>query len=441
MSVDDGPDVRDRVAVVRVRWMLQPSVAFAVVAAVLLAGLALLTDRPLFALVALPVFVTVALGTRRGSLPGTLETGLALGVPDVGTGVSYRLRVAAPRSVEAVALSVVTADERTHRVVVDRATAARILGTVPVSHSGPQEIVRVHLSAMSDDGLRGTEPAAGPVAGTVVPPPHLRLEDLPIPFRVLGVTGAHDSTTPGDGGAFRDVALFTPGDRLRRIDWRRTARRAQHPGELYVRRTFATADALVVIVLDDRDDLATDVTEWAGVRRLEGGRRSLDLGRECATSIATAYIGAGDRVGFRSLSGAARSVEPRGGTRQLERLRSTIASAAARGEVTDQVRMPLVPPASLLVVASTFVDDTAAAMTTSWTARGHRVVAVDVLPRTDLSRANRQDRAAFRLVALEREERLDAMRSAGVDVLRWDAPETGGAAVALRLLSRPRRTR
>ncbi|KQO64876.1 DUF58 domain-containing protein [Curtobacterium sp. Leaf261] len=441
MSVDDAPHVDERVASAPTRWVLQPTVAFAIVAGTFLAALALLTHRPLFALVALPVFGTVALGARRRTLPEELRSGLALGLPDAGAGVSYRLRVDVPSSVEAVALSVVTADDRRHRVVVDRRSAERLAGTVPVTHSGPQEIARVHVSAMADGGLHVSPPTAGPTAGTVVPPPHLRLEDLPIPLRVLGITGAHDSTTPGEGGAFRDVALFTPGDRLRRIDWRRTARRAQHPGELYVRRTLATADALVVIVLDDRDDLAADVTEWSGTHRASGGSRSLDLGRECATSLATAYIGAGDRVGFRSLSGAARSVEPRGGTRQLDRLRSTIATAAARGDVTERVREPLVPTASLVVVASTFVDDAASTMAVSWAGRGHRVVAVDVLPRTDLSTANRQDRAAFQLVALEREERLATMRAAGVDVIRWDAPHAGGPAVALRLLSRPRRTR
>ena len=256
---------------------------------------------------------------------------------------------------------------------------------------------------------------------------------------MTGITGAHDSARPGDGGEFRDVALFAPGDRLRRIDWRRTARRAERPGDLYVRRTFATADALVVLVVDGRDDLGCDVTEWGGSRRAGHEATSLDLAREAAVSLATAYVAAGDRVGFRALAGTARSVEPGGGTRHLERLRSTIASVAPTGDATEAARMPLVPAASLVVVLSTFLDDQAASMAMTWAATGHRVVAVDVLPTPDLRRASKHERTAFRLVALEREDRLAEMAATGVEQIHWQTGDDGSPAVQLRLLSRPRR--
>ena len=236
-----------------------------------------------------------------------------------------------------------------------------------------------------------------------------------MPHRVFGITGAHGSTTPGDGGEFRDVALFTPGDRLRRIDWKATARRAQVPGELYVRRSFSTADAIVVLVVDDRDEVGADVTRWAGAKGGVTTSTSLDLAREAASSLSAAYLAAGDRVGFRDLAGTARSVEPGGGTRHLERLQSTIATIAPTGEPVRSVRTPIVPASSLVVVLSTFLDEQAATMAITWASTGHRVVAVDVLPEPELQSATREEQTAFRLLMLERTDRLDGMTASGVE--------------------------
>ena len=440
MSVPDPPPARhapgpDTTPV----WARNPALVFGLAGGVFLAGLALVTGRPELAVVALPALVAAGFGARPRPGRERVRVVTTLAPSDSGRGVGYRTEVALPPSAEAVALELHVAGDRRHVVVVDRRAAAGLTGTVPVSHSGPQEILRTHVSLLGRGGTAVSVPAAGPVHEAVVPPPHLRMQHLPMPRRVTGITGAHDSARPGDGGEFRDVALFAPGDRLRRIDWRRTARRAERPGDLYVRRTFATADALVVLVVDGRDDLGSDVTEWGGSRRPGHEATSLDLAREAAVSLATAYVAAGDRVGFRALAGTARSVEPGGGTRHLERLRSTIASVAPTGDATEAARMPLVPAASLVVVLSTFLDDQAATMAMTWAATGHRVVAVDVLPTPDLRRASKHERTAFRLVALEREDRLAEMAATGVEQIHWQTGDDGSPAVQLRLLGRPRR--
>lgn len=438
MSVPDDPSPRPVAGSAPV-WVRNPALVFGLAAGVLLAGLGLVTGRPELVLVALPALVTAASGARPRFGAAPASTTITLAPSDSGRGVAYRAEVALPPTAEAVALELRVAGDRRHVVVVGPRRAARLTGTVPVTHSGPQEIVRTHLSFLGPGGTAVSVPAEGPVRSAVVPPPHLRMQHLPMPSRVTGITGAHDSARPGDGGEFRDVALFAPGDRLRRIDWRRTARRAERPGDLYVRRTFATADALVVLVLDGRDDLGADVTEWSGARHGGHEATSLDLAREAAVSLATAYIGAGDRVGFRDLAGTARSVEPGGGTRHLERLRSTIAAVTPTGDATATARMPLVPAASLVVVLSTFLDDQAATMAVTWAATGHRVVAVDVLPSPDDRRASRHERAAARIIALERADRFAEMTAAGVELIRWRTDDGDSPAVQLRLLSRARR--
>src|SRR5690606_31770923 len=128
-------------------------------------------------------------------------------------------------------------------------------------------------------GVTRTESeTAGPVPITVLPGLQ-RISLVPLPFRLQGLTGPHSWRRAGDGGDLHDVRMFAPGDRLRRIDWRVTARRAADrtggfggPGssglgssglaELYVRRTYATADACVMLVLDSRDEIGPVVSSW-----------------------------------------------------------------------------------------------------------------------------------------------------------------------------------
>ncbi|ARC58069.1 hypothetical protein AS850_13380 [Frondihabitans sp. 762G35] len=425
------------------RWSVNPAVAYGASVGLLLAALGLVTKQPVFALVALPLIVSAVVGLeRRPRRADGVAMTTALRPDDDASGVRYTVRAELPDGVEAVSLHLVGGDDVTHRFAVDCATAASFSGRIPVTHSGPQEIVRLHYSLLADGGTSVSSPAPGPISSRLIPAPRLRMESLPLPHRVVGITGAHGSANPGEGGEFRDVALFAPGDRLRRIDWKATARRAQRPGELYVRRSFATADAIVMLVVDDRDELGSDVTRWSGARGGAPTATSLDLAREAATSLAAAYITAGDRVGLRDLAGTARSVEPGGGTRHLERLQSTIATAAPSGEPVTSVRTPILPSSSLVVVLSTFLDDQAATMAITWAATGHRVVAVDVLPEPATDKTSREQKAAFRLLMLERNQRLDGMTAAGVERVRWQAADGENVpAVQLRLLSRPRRMR
>ncbi|RKR76259.1 DUF58 domain-containing protein [Frondihabitans australicus] len=433
----------------RPRWSVTPPVAFSGAGVALLLGVALVSGRAEFALLALPAILGIALGLdRRPRRDAEVTVGTRLAPDDDATGVGYRITFDLPDAVDGVAVQLVSADNLTHRFAVDAETArAGVGGRIPVTHSGPQEIVRLHYSLLGARGTALTSPDPGPASRRLIPPPRLRMESLPLPHRVVGITGAHSSATPGDGGEFRDIALFAPGDRLRRIDWKATARRSQRPGELYVRRSFSTADAIVMLVLDDRDELGPDVSLWSGARGATADATSLDLGREAASSLAAAYIAAGDRVGLRDLAGTARSVEPGGSTRHLERLQSTIALAAPTGEPVRNARTPLVPASSLVIVLSTFLDDPAATMAISWASTGHRVIAVDTLPEPDVRRLTHEERAAYSLIMVERNDRIDGMVASGVEPVRWQplkggtGPSSMPASVQLRMLSRPRRVR
>lgn len=427
------------------RWTANAGLVFGAVASVLLAGGGLLFSRPELVLVAAPIILSLVLAWQRrpgGPSPVTIGTSIAptATTDTVGYVVSFEL----PDATDAAVVRLHAKGRERRDVVVDAATASssRLSGEIGLVHSGPQEIVRVDYTLIGSHGGFVTLPAGGPRSRRVISPRTIPLRRLPLPLRMLGLAGGHDSARPGDGGEFRDVSQFSPGDRLRRIDWKVTARRAQAPGDLYVRRSFATADATALIVVDSRDDVGELVTKWGSNAEPPDLPTSLDLAREAASSIASAYIKAGDRVGFQDLAGSNRIITPGGGLRQLHRLLPAIARAEPIGSPRRRLRAPTIPAGAIVYVISTFLDDEAARMAELWRASGHRVIAVDTLPLTPVGKLGREERAALLIITMERQDRISALSAVGVDVIDWRfrdgmSPESQ-LSVQARLARRPR---
>lgn len=290
--------------------------------------------------------------------------------------------------------------------------------------TGRRALFRLDAAAADTTALFLTPVSAfAPIEMTVLPGSRA-LRSLPLPFRLQGLTGPHSSRRAGDGGDLHDVAPFRPGDRLRRIDWRVTARLSRTaPGtltELYVRRTFATADAGVMLVVDSRDDVGPRVASWADAGEVdEDESTSLDLARFAAASLARAYLEAGDRVGLEDLGRLQRPSPPAGGPSQLQRLVQQLAVASPQGVPTRRRRVPRLPSGSLIVLFSTFLDDDAADLAASWRQSGHRVVAVDILPPVVTSDLTARLDTAYRVVTMERDDRIQALRRLGVETVTW----------------------
>lgn len=335
---------------------------------------------------------------------------------------------------------------------VDVAVAATRTITVPVSVSGVrtgrQEFFHVtHQETSAGHLARTLSRELGPAVLTVLPRPQ-PLDRMPLPRRLQGLTGAHVSRRVGDGGDLHDIAPFSPGDRLRRIDWRATLResgRGRDPGsltDLHVRRTFATADAVVTLVLDSRDDIARDITTWSGYGEVHpDDATSLDVAREAAASVAKAYLDVGDRVGFIDLGREGRPIQPAGGRRHLVRIMHALAESIPSGAARPIVRPPQTPSGALIVVFSTFLDDQASNLAASWRRHGRRVLAVDVLPPLFDEARPDAERNLHRIIELEQADRLWDLERAGVETVRWyeTAPGERSLAVGLTVLARQRR--
>lgn len=381
--------------------------------------------RPDAVALVVPLLVAAALGSARRRVrpsPVTLER-----LPDAPAG-HHLARVRAPAGHD-VRLRVSLPRHRpTHALLPAGATAIADLSS---ARTGPLELFRLDWAGVAD-GFE-TAPATRPADRVVVEPGAGALGALPLPDHLVGLTGAHPSRRRGDGDELHDVAPFRSGDRLPRIDWRVTARRGTSDPrigtQLYVRRTQAPAEAVVMIVLDSRDDVGVDVRTWSGGRPgSDTEPTSLDVARRAAATLARAYLDQGDRVGLADLGTRRRAIAPGAGRRHLQRVTHALALAAPEGEPARLRRAPQVPTGALVVVASTFLDDEAAAAAQLWAAAGHRVLAVDVLTTPHVADLPPAETLAARLVLVERAARLRRLSAAGIAVVTWHAARTTGDA-------------
>ena len=417
-------------ATTRTRWA--PAVVIGFFGAIALAAAGLVFSRADIVAIGLPLaMLSVAAAFRRSdAVPLTVSL-----APEQATdeGAMLLTEVRVTSDAELAELVLVQAERRTRRMLVPTDGSATVARSRAL-HSGPLAAVKASARGVSADGLILGRPT--PVIQQVrnVAPTPIVLPHLPLPPRLTGMHGSHEGRRLGQGGDFRDIHQFVPGDELRRVDWRATARMARRPGDLMVRRTNTLSDATMVIAMDTADDLATMAATWGSGDLERSGPTSLDLSRQAARSIARAAVGSGDRVALHVLTHGGRSVRSGAGSRHLARVEAAIAATGAAGEDARFRRTPPVPHGSVIFVLSTFFEGAASDVSLMWRASGHRVVAVDILPALDVARLTREQQIALRVVLAEREDVLHDLRGADVDVVSWrDDP-----AIALSAAGRSR---
>jgi uncharacterized protein (DUF58 family) len=415
------------------------SVAGAIVGVVLLAGGAVGGRADVAVLGAAPLVAAVWGFARRPSGDALVGAGAPSAEPRPGA-LDASLLVAGPHDAVAAVVGVRRGRREAAELLVATPGGWRELPVVVTTvRTGPQDIATVDAIALGPGLASASEPSAADTRQTVVLPSPRPLDELPLPPVLRGLTGGHESRRPGEGGGLRDVHPFAPGDRLRRIDWRVTARRAPDLHELYVRREHALAEAVVLLVVDSRDDVGPDPQTWRGsLLPRSQDPTSLDLARQAATSVAQRYLALGDRVGLDDLGVKRRPLPPGGGRRQLDRIRHALAVTRPEGDPLVRLRPPQLPSGALVYVFSTFLDDESAQVASQWRRSGHRVVAVDVLPTLRDRHLDDRERLALRLLVMARVDRLASLRDVDVEIVTWrDAPAVSLAGAARRGQRRP----
>ncbi|KGM09553.1 hypothetical protein N869_05650, partial [Cellulomonas bogoriensis 69B4 = DSM 16987] len=435
---DPGPDPdRDGAPVAGEPWVAGESLVWCLAAGLVLLALGTLTGRPDVAVIGVPLVLgsLLPLWSRpRGPVwadvdRATGDSSRADGDGDSGRGAGGRpvlravLRLVAPPGGDGVRVRV-SRPGYEHVEAVVHVPLRRELDLAAASvRTGVQETFTVE-----HQGIGAGAHLTGPVDRTepeqvLVLPRGRTMPGLPLPRRLRGLTGQHESRRPGDGGGLRDVHPFSPGDSPRRVDWRVTARRSPDLDELYVRRTVSLAEAVVTLVVDSRDDVGPDPSTWSGQRPIRpDDATSLDLARQAAVTVAEGYLAAGDRVGVEDLGVRRRALRPGAGRRQLDRVVHQLALLRPEGDPPRRLRPPQIPSGALVFVFSTFLDGEAASLAQVWHRHGHRVVAVDVLPRVRQRTLDRRERLALRILTVEREDRMAQVLGAGVEIVHWADP-------------------
>jgi uncharacterized protein (DUF58 family) len=234
------------------------------------------------------------------------------------------------------------------------------------------------------------------------------LRTLLPPLETQAFVGNQVSRAKGEGIEFADVRQWAPGDRVRRINWRASARR----GELWVNEQHPERNTDVVLFLDT----------FAEVR--SGARGTHDLAVRAAVSLAHRYLQRKDRVGLVSFGGFLTWLLPSSGTLQLYKIVDSllqtdiVLSYASRG--VDVLPPRTLPPKALVLALTPLLDPRSAGAMLDLRARGFDLVVVEVSPIPFVSPAgDRLSQLSYRIWRLSREALRARYQQAGVPVVEW----------------------
>ncbi len=259
---------------------------------------------------------------------------------------------------------------------------------------------------------------------TVLPSPDAF--DASTMLRANGLVGLHRSARPGDGNEFAGIRPFQTGDRLRRINWRRSLRN----DALHVTATYADQDTHVILLVDAHGEFG----ESGGV---DGASSSLDTTVRAAGAVAEHFLSRGDRVSLRVWDSRFRAqVNPAGGARQLRRILEVLARIDP-GEnpfSSTAADRSVLPGDALVILLSPLVSPSILQRANTIASHGLTVAVIDTLPSDVAVGADAATALAWRVRLLERDREVRSIQRAGVPVAAWAGP--GSLDPILRELAR-----
>ena len=234
----------------------------------------------------------------------------------------------------------------------------------------------------------------------------------------------------GDGNEFVDIREYQPGDRVRDVNWKVTARR----GTAHVNRRRPERGGEVVIVLDATPD---------GWRQSDIGSALLQSAGQAVWTLARNHLAAQDRVGL--LTQQADGVEwlpPEGGVRARYRVLETLLGANASGlrrAKRHSIQRHDLPPTALVIGVSALSNNVTLRALAAMRAHGHTVgvLAIDAAPMLD--ETEELDAAALRLATMMFDAHVAYVRRLGLPIVTWRPGEDLDRAVG-RLAELTRRS-
>lgn len=388
---------------------------------------ALLLQRPEPVVVAAPFLLTVAVGlalarTPRMEVTVGLDSERVLEGQEVGVSVEVTARRPVARlEVDLLlprGLRMVASEDRGRGALAAGASRTFRLRLLCVRWGG-RLVGRVRIEARDPLGFFYYQQEAERRLALRVYPLGEAVRRLVRPADTQVFAGNEVSRLSGDGIEFADIRDFVPGDRVRRINWRATARR----GHLQVNQMRPERNADVVIFLDTFSELR------------QGAESSIDLAVRAAAALVGTYLGRRDRVGLISFGGTLRWLRPEMGVRQLYRVldalidTEVVLSYAWKG--LEVIPRQTLPPRALVLALTPLLDSRSVEALVDLRGRGHDLAVVEISPLPFLQPGREpSEQLAYRLWTMERDVLRGRFLALGVPAVTWAAGTPLQAALA-----------
>ena len=274
---------------------------------------------------------------------------------------------------------------------------------------GGYALGRVFVRARDPFGLVRWEQELDRRAPLKVYPREELVRTLLRPYDTQVFSGNHVAREKDEGIEFADLRPFVPGDRVRRVNWRASARR----GELWVNEHHAERNADVVVFLDSFAEVG------------QPGDSTLDYALRAAASLVARYLRQKDRVGFVSFGGTLNWLLPSTGAAQLYRIVDSMLDTRVALNYAwkdlDIIPPRTLPPRALVLALTPLLDDRAASALLDVRGRGFDLVVIEISPLRFLPRPEGAvAETARRIWRLRREAVRGQFERAGVPVAVWD---------------------
>jgi uncharacterized protein (DUF58 family) len=390
-------------------------VGYVALAALGLLG-ALALRRPELAIVAAPFALVVALGARARDPAVTVTFAMDAERTLEGTDEPVRLTVRAERPVDR--LEVALGRPPGVRVVEgDEAQSLRLQAgeereldlALRCVRWGVYDVGAVKVRARDVWRLVTWESSVEASHRLQAYPRPLTLRRLLAPIETQAFAGSQVARTKGDGVEYADIRDFVPGDRVRSINWRASARRQG----LVVNERHPERNTDVVLFVDS----------FADVR--DGDRSVLDDAVRAAAALAAKYLEHRDRVGLVGFGGVLRWLHPGMGSTQRYRLVETLLETGVAPTYAwrnvNVIPARILPPAALVLALSPLVDPRFVVALEDLRGRRYDVAVVEVDPVPLVQPGKSEaERAAYRLWLLEREVHRWRLESRGIGIATWN---------------------
>jgi uncharacterized protein (DUF58 family) len=394
-------------------------IGYASLAAVgLVAALAL--RRPELAVIAAPFALFLAIGTRAAREP-RISVGLELATERAleGTEVGAVFTVDTDRGIDRLELllrlprAVEVVDGSQAHALRLRADVTRELEVgLRCARWGVFDLGRVDIRARDALRLVTWEARVEQTQRLKAYPSPLTIQRLLAPLETQALAGSEVARAKGEGVEYADIRDFVPGDRVRSINWRASARRQG----LVVNERHPERNTDVVLFIDSFTDVRGH------------GRSVLEDAVRAAASLATRYLERRDRVGLVGFGGVLRWLQPGMGTTQRYRLIETMLETGVAPTYTwrdvNLIPARILPPASLVLALTPLSDQRFIVALEDLRARRFdvAVVEVDPVPLVEPGRSE-AEQLAYRIWLLEREVLRARLVALGIGVATWGDDE------------------